>query len=99
MGSCIEPEHGGIPCPEQNTEKESQSCNAPACWTDYSQWSSCQGFCGQTGKQTRTRNCIQPESGGLPSMRPLRHKNRIVIPMDYGYSESKLLTAKTLLKI
>merc|ERR1712212_671315 len=64
---CIEPlNHGGLPCPEQNTMKESQSCDAPACWTNYTQWSSCQGICGQTGKQTRSRTCIEPETGGLP---------------------------------
>merc|ERR1711974_474627 len=45
-----------------------------------------------TASNLRAEDCPAP-------MRPLRHKNRIVIPMDYGYSESKLLTAKTLLKI
>jgi len=64
--SCIEPEIGGLPCPSDNTQQESQSCDAPACWTDFSEWTACQGICGENGNQTRERTCIQPENGGLP---------------------------------
>merc|ERR1712180_35931 len=59
--SCIEPENGGLPCPAENTEEENQDCDAPACWTDFGDWSECSLSCGGTGTQTRSKSCIEPE--------------------------------------
>merc|ERR1711974_497296 len=41
-----------------------ESCDAPACWTDFGDWSQCSLSCGGTGTQTRSKSCIQPENGG-----------------------------------
>merc|ERR1712178_176479 len=55
-----------VPCPAENTEEENQNCDAPACWTEFSAWSPCEGMCGSPGSQTRSRSCIEPSEGGLP---------------------------------
>jgi len=63
--SCIEPTEGGQACPDENVVEESQSCDAPACWTAFSEWTACEGVCGQNGTQERKRTCIEPTDGGL----------------------------------
>merc|ERR1712038_1209536 len=63
--SCIAPSSGGLPCPEESTKTEDLSCDAPACWEDWGEWSSCVGSCGTTGVKSRTRSCIAPTEGGL----------------------------------
>ena len=47
-------------------ETETDSCDAPACWTEFSEWSACEGMCGSSGSQSRTRSCIEPTEGGQP---------------------------------
>ena len=64
--NCIAPTSGGLPCPDESTKVETTSCDAPACWTDFGDWSSCIGSCGTTGLKSRKRSCINPTSGGLP---------------------------------
>merc|ERR1712108_10990 len=62
---CVGPVHGGLECPSPN-ETETDSCDAPACWTEFSEWSACEGMCGSSGSQSRTRSCIEPTEGGQP---------------------------------
>merc|ERR1711974_390864 len=38
---CVGPVHGGLECPSPN-ETETDSCDAPACWTEFSEWSACE---------------------------------------------------------
>ena len=63
--SCIAPVSGGLACPEESTKVETAQCDAPACWSDFGEWSSCAGSCGTTGSKTRKRSCIAPANGGL----------------------------------
>ena len=63
--SCIVPTNGGLACPEESTKTETADCDAPACWTDYGEWSSCAGSCGTAGLKSRKRSCIAPTNGGL----------------------------------
>ena len=37
---CIGPQKGGLECPRQ-TDTETEECHAPACWTDFGDWSAC----------------------------------------------------------
>ena len=37
--TCQEPADGGQACPEQSRVEETKSCDAPACWEDWGQWS------------------------------------------------------------
>merc|ERR1712110_497448 len=60
---CIGPVDGGMECPTPD-QTETQSCDAPACWTEFGEWSVCQGMCGSPGSQTRSRSCMEPEEGG-----------------------------------
>jgi len=62
--SCIAPTNGGLACPEESTKEETVACDAPACWTDFGEWSSCAGSCGTTGLKSRKRSCIAPANGG-----------------------------------
>ena len=43
----------------------SESCDAPACWTDFGEWGQCSVSCGGNGTQTRSKSCIAPSNGGL----------------------------------
>ena len=43
----------------------SESCDAPACWTDFGEWGQCTVACGGNGTQTRSKSCIEPSNGGL----------------------------------
>jgi len=55
------PIDGGRECPKM-TDKQWESCGEP-CWTDYTDWSPCRGLiCGELGKQSRNRTCIEPEA-------------------------------------
>jgi len=50
-------------CPDGFKKSETRSCAAPACWEEWSEWSTCLGRCGgDAGKKSRTRSCIAGES-------------------------------------
>jgi len=53
--NCVGPVNGGRDCPKK-TDKQWESCGEP-CWTDYTEWTSCKGICGEVGHQTRSRSC------------------------------------------
>merc|ERR1712154_163852 len=60
---CVPPVSGGLECPTQD-ESQTEACAAPACWTEFSEWSPCEGMCGSPGNQTRSRSCMAPDEGG-----------------------------------
>merc|ERR1711974_482513 len=85
---CVGPVHGGLECPSPN-ETETDSCDAPACWTEFSEWSACEGMCGSTGSQSRTRSCIEPTEGGEPFLRsPTRPTRKSATPLGSGQALS-----------
>ena len=61
---CIGPVKGGHECPKA-VDTETRDCHAPACWTEFGEWSSCSKTCGDDGIKSRQRNVEwEPRNGG-----------------------------------
>ena len=80
--NCIGPVDGGRECPT-SSETQTESCDAPACWTDFGEWSQCSLSCGGTGTQTRSKSRIEPENGGQAC--PSENVQEVTFYSSVGY--------------
>ncbi|CAK8681981.1 unnamed protein product [Clavelina lepadiformis] len=92
-----EAQHGGLPCPEQDSLKQVRFCNQMDCPVDctvsvWSSWSECSQSCGN-GTQERRRHIVKEnQHGGLScpennALTEMRICTMMDCPMDCEISE------------